>query len=33
MIIGRYNADGSPMEEDNLHDKGRMFELEVCIIN
>ena len=32
MIIGRYYADGSPMEEDNLHDKGRMFELEVCII-
>lgn len=32
MIIGTYYADGSPTEEVNLRDKGRMFELEVCII-
>ena len=32
MIIGRYYADGSPVEEVNLRDKGRMFELEVCVI-
>ena len=32
MIIGRYYADGSPLEEVNLQDKGRLFELEVCII-
>ena len=32
MIIGRYYADGSPMEEVNLRDKGRMFDLEACII-
>ena len=32
MIIGSYYADGSPVEEVNLRDKGRMFELEACII-
>lgn len=32
MIIGSYYADGSPVEEVNLRDKGRMFELEACVI-
>lgn len=31
MIIGCYYGDGSPVEEVNLHDKGRIFELEACV--
>ena len=32
MIIGCYYGDGSPVEEVNLHDKGRAFELEACVV-
>jgi len=32
MIIGCYHGDGTPVEEVDLRDKGRMFELEVCTV-
>lgn len=32
MILGCYYGDGSPVEEVNLHDKGRVFELEACVV-
>jgi hypothetical protein len=32
MIIGRFSNDENPVEEVDLSNKGRMFELEVCIV-
>ena len=32
MIIGCYHGDGTPVEAVNLHDKERMFELEICLV-
>ena len=32
MIIGCYNDDGTPIEQVNLSEKGRVYELEVCIV-
>lgn len=32
MIIGCYNDDGTPIEQVDLSEKGRAYELEVCIV-
>lgn len=32
MIIGRINDDGKPVEQTDLDNKGRVFELEVCTV-
>ena len=32
MIIGCYNDDGTPIEQVDLSERGRVYELEVCIV-